>query len=98
MSTTLTTQNLPVHNHNATATLNASTDSATTGTPAGNSLATTTGGSIYRTRVVPDQALNAGSVGVTVSSAGNGAAFDNRTPYLTLRWCIALVGVYPPRN
>nr|WP_255699756.1 tail fiber protein [Jiella avicenniae] len=98
VSTTLTTQNLPAHTHSATATLSASGQTATTASPAGNSLAASSGGSIYRARGAPDQALNSGSVAVTVASAGGGLAFDNRTPYLTLRWCIALEGIYPPRN
>ena len=97
-TTTLTAANLPVHNHLATATLNASSQAGTTATPTGNSLAMTTGGSIYRARVAPDQAMNAGSVSVTIGNSGGGQPFDSRTPYLTLRWCIALVGIFPPRN
>ncbi|NDW03113.1 phage tail protein [Jiella pacifica] len=98
VSTTLTTQNLPAHTHAATATLNASGQAATSATPTGNSLAAATGGNIYRSRGTPDQALNSASVAVSVASAGGGLAFDNRTPFLTLRWCIVLEGLYPPRN
>lgn len=98
VSTTLTAQNLPAHTHGATATLNASGQNASGSNPTGASLAASTGGSIYRTRGAIDQALDPASVQVTVASAGNGQPFDNRTPFLTLRWCIATVGIFPPRN
>jgi microcystin-dependent protein len=34
----------------------------------------------------------------TILSVGGGQPHDNRHPYLTLNWCIALQGVFPPRN
>jgi microcystin-dependent protein len=33
-----------------------------------------------------------------VSMAGSGQAHDNRSPYLTLNYVIALQGIYPSRN
>jgi microcystin-dependent protein len=33
-----------------------------------------------------------------VGSAGNGHPHNNLQPYLTLNWCIALQGIYPPRS
>ncbi len=39
-------------------------------------------------------ALNAGAV----SSFGGGKAHDNMQPYLTLNYCIAVTGIFPPRN
>jgi microcystin-dependent protein len=33
-------------------------------------------------------------IGVT----GGGQPFDNRAPYLGMQWCIALEGVFPPRD
>lgn len=99
VSTTLTLQNLPSHTHAATGTLSASAQPGTTASPGGNSLAASTGGTfIYRSRGSPDQALNPGSVTIAVQNAGGSQPIDNRTPYLTMRWCIALVGVFPPRN
>ena len=97
-ATTLTVQNLPVHTHGVTATLNASGQDGTSATPTGNSLAASTGGtSIYRTRGAPDQALAAASVTVSVANAGGNQSFDTRSPYLTMRWCIATDGIFPPR-
>ena len=33
-----------------------------------------------------------------VAPAGGGHAHNNLQPYLTLNWCIALQGIYPPRS
>ena len=33
-----------------------------------------------------------------VGPAGNGRPHNNLQPYLTLNWCIALQGIYPPRS
>jgi microcystin-dependent protein len=33
-----------------------------------------------------------------IGMAGGSQPFDNRSPYLALQWCIALTGVFPPRN
>jgi microcystin-dependent protein len=34
----------------------------------------------------------------TVSAAGSGTPHANRQPYLTINWCIATQGIFPPRN
>jgi microcystin-dependent protein len=33
-----------------------------------------------------------------VSSAGGGAPHENRMPFLTINYCIALQGIFPSRN
>ncbi|ABC32696.1 Microcystin-dependent protein [Hahella chejuensis KCTC 2396] len=33
-----------------------------------------------------------------LANTGNSGALDNRQPFLTLSFCIALDGIYPPRN
>ncbi len=38
------------------------------------------------------------SVQTDVASAGGGQAIENRPPFLGLRSCIALVGVFPSRD
>lgn len=35
---------------------------------------------------------------VTIGITGNGTRFDNRSPYLTLNYVIALQGIFPSRN
>lgn len=42
----------------------------------------------------PDTALNAASM----DNGGGGGAHPNMQPFLTLNFCIALTGIYPPRN
>jgi microcystin-dependent protein len=34
----------------------------------------------------------------TVTNVGGGQAHENRQPFLTLSWCIALIGIFPSRN
>jgi len=38
--------------------------------------------------------MAAQAIGVT----GGNLPFDNRSPFLTLQWCVALVGIYPSRD
>lgn len=34
----------------------------------------------------------------SIGSTGGSQAHDNMPPYLTLRWCVALQGIFPSRN
>ncbi|MEM8699050.1 MAG: tail fiber protein [Pseudomonadota bacterium] len=49
-----------------------------------------------------DTAMGANSASVTVdgttSSAGNGQAVGIRDPYMVIRYCVVLQGIYPSRN
>ena len=92
---TLTTNNLPAHNH----TLTADTNAASVGTPAGNLLADSGGGQtagapIYSNSGVPNSALNAKSIGV----AGSSQPLPIRNPFLGLNYIICTEGLYPSRN
>jgi len=88
---TLSSTNLPAHNH----ALAASTQVATRRPPPGRMLATdtSTNAEYY---AVPGQvtALSPASIGVT---GGNGP-HENRQPFLTINYCIALQGIFPSRN
>jgi len=86
---TLTQAQMPAHNHH----LFASTGAATSSKPNGDALANTQSTHIYST-VHPAAAMNASSIG----EAGGGKPFGIRQPYLTINYCIAVQGVYPPRN
>lgn len=46
------------------------------------------------TTSAPGTTIRPGAVG----SAGSGAAHDNTQPTLTMNWCIAMVGIFPPRS
>jgi microcystin-dependent protein len=84
---TLTSQQIPAHNHTVGA------SSAATGkNPAGSFPAFTAAGSSYGTTA--DLTMNPAMVG----GGGGNQPHDNMAPYLVLNWCIALEGIYPSRD
>ena len=91
---TLLESQIPVHQHSLNAFNNPPPGNA--GTPANTvSLARSSGGTVYK---LP----SFGAVGAMNSSAlgniGSSQPHNNMQPYLTLNFCIALQGVYPPRT
>lgn len=84
----LISSEMPVHTHQAIA----STNGPTAGPPTGNFWANKTGFAPYGS--APDAAMATGAIG----NAGGGLAHENRSPYLTLNFCIALQGIYPSIN
>lgn len=91
-SVTLTLAELPAHRHN----LNVVTDFANGNMP-GNALpaARTRGGlAIYGSGGSADSALNP----QVVESAGASQPHSNMQPFGVLNFCIALQGIFPPRN
>ncbi|WP_235903585.1 phage tail protein [Pontixanthobacter luteolus] len=64
--------------------------------PAGNALAR--GAQIYSNNSAPDAADALHPQSIAVASGGGGQPHYNVQPYLTLRWCVALQGIYPSRN
>ena len=90
---TLTQAEVPPHTH----ALQADARPADLNNPSPqNSLARSTPGFIYKqpAGAATPQALSPGAVG----SAGGGQPHNNVMPYLTLNFCIALQGIYPPRS
>lgn len=93
---TLLESEIPAHSHNAMCannSVNGDKDS-----PAGNLLAT-----VPLTGSPPAYAPPAGNTVVAMSGnaiapAGGDQPHNNMSPYLTLNFCIALQGVYPPRT
>lgn len=88
---TLLESEIPFHTHSVMADLLLATKS----TAAGNSLARTatpTPGDIYNSSSANQLNPNC------VTPSGGGQPHNNMMPYLTLNWCIALQGVYPPRS
>jgi microcystin-dependent protein len=106
---TLTTQQLPSHTHSlnapidATAALNGTSAAADTTSPAGAMLAEARQPT-YSTSPSGTVSMNGSSVAVSgtvtgdTGATGNGHAVPNMQPYLTMRYCIAVEGLYPPRN
>lgn len=104
-SVALAIANLPRHAHAATTTITSSlrgTNAAgTLTTPQANILAKSGTIKTYGTGVAN---VNLGtssisSTGITkVGATGSGLAFDNRQPYLGMKTCIALQGIFPSQN
>lgn len=99
-SRTLTVAQMPPHAHGITAQLNASGAPGSAPTPAGNLPALSTVGSIYGT--VPQggatEPMASNAITVTESNTGGGQAVDIRQPFLTMRYCVVLQGIFPSRN
>ena len=88
-SVTLTTQQIPVHNH----ALLASTVTGTQNAPAGEVLASGSSVSIYRPQP-PTQALAA----QTLAPSGGSQPHDNMIPFLCINFIISLFGVFPSQT
>jgi len=84
---------IPSHSHG----LMASAQPATRTGPANNSLARipTAGSTPY---LAPAGAPLVSMSGNSIAPAGGDQPHNNMQPYLTLNFCIALQGVYPPRT
>jgi microcystin-dependent protein len=86
---TLLATELPTHAHSA----NCNAGMGDQYGPPGNYWATDAGGNNeYDTNATTTMAAGA------VQNAGGGQPHDNLQPYLTLNFCIAMQGVYPPRS
>lgn len=88
---TLLESELPLHTH----TMQASADPADVqaGSPS-RSLARSSNGNAYNSSAAGLVPLNAASL----APAGGDAPHNNMMPYLTVNFCIALQGVFPPRS
>lgn len=99
---TLTTPQIPSHNHMSV--LKASATNATIGTPTGGSSLATPGALSGRTftgtlgydSAVPAVDLNAASI--AVGNAGGNQFHTNMQPFLCVSHQIALVGIFPSRS
>ena len=96
---TLTTSEMPLHNH----TISASTSSGTSLTAAGNQLGVGKTGTKTSQTVAnlysPNPAkATSGLAGTAMTVAGSGQPHNNLMPYLTLNFCIALQGIFPSRS
>jgi microcystin-dependent protein len=105
---TLTTSQMPPHNHvitlnNLTATANARNTAGNSQSPAGNLPAVEAAGVTATYSNAPANAtMAAGAVTVTgtatASVSGSGLPLQILSPFLTVNYCIALQGIFPSRN
>lgn len=85
---TLTTNEIPQHNH----TVLASNGAVSTGSPAGAFLTSTLNDAMYTAVANANGTLGAPGV------AGGNQPHENMQPYTTLSFCICLFGIFPSRN
>jgi microcystin-dependent protein len=89
---TLLQSEIPAHAHNQMATVEDGTQGTLT---AGITLASSVNGALYQKSVNANLVnMNFQALGVT----GGDLPHNNLMPYLTLNFCIALQGVFPPRT
>ncbi len=86
---TVTTNQLPSHSHDFTA----SSAAGTANTAAGNYLASSASVRVYRP-VGPNVSLNSGSV----TNTGGSQSHNNVGPFQCVHFIIALFGIYPSRS
>lgn len=84
---TITSNQLPAHSH----TFQATSEFAESTTPSGNTLAASTGASIYGSGTAI--AMNA----AIVENTGGSQSHTNVMPYTCMNFIIALLGIYPSR-
>ena len=88
---TLTTQQIPVHNHALVAT----TNTGSLPDPGNNLLArTNTPGVFLYATDVPDVQLNQASI----TPVGGSQPHDNMAPFLVVNYIISLFGIFPSQN
>lgn len=108
-NTTLTTNQMPIHTHAITITLNLQVNN----TKAAESIPTSTYNVLAApydvsndnpiagyTNTAPNTTLNVGTTPAsgTITPAGGSQPFSILQPYTSLYYCIALEGIYPSRN
>ncbi|WP_338554406.1 tail fiber protein [Paenibacillus sp. KS-LC4] len=86
---TLTVEEMPMHTHQ----LSASTETADQITPSGNIWANTPF-TPYAPLSSSNVRMNAGAI----AAVGGSQPHNNMQPYLALNYCIATMGIFPPRG
>ena len=94
-SFTLTVNEMPSHTH--TGTVRASPNAGDTNQPVRNTIALApTGTNAFLDNDPPTNAMHPNTL--DVFPAGGSQPVQKVSPFLAVRWCVALVGVYPSRN
>jgi microcystin-dependent protein len=94
---TLLTTEIPSHNHSFAAT----STQGTTMSSAGNQLAQAhTGGkqASFTGNYLDTSGINVAMSPLSTTVTGGSQPHNNMQPYLTLNFCIAMQGVFPPRS
>ena len=89
-SVTLLQSEIPGHTHN----LLAVGGIADVKAPSGNSFAVSQNGNIYTAAVSPQVTM----AQATLAATGGTSPHNNMMPFLTVNFCIAMQGIFPPRS
>lgn len=93
---TLTTANMPSHNHNPQ--LRAESAPGSTGNPTNNLLGVVVTGADVYAPPVPAAEVNMSSDGIVSNNVGGNQAINNMMPYQAVNYIIALFGIFPSRS
>ena len=93
---TLSVSQIPAHSHGATTTIRGHADPGNSRAPGGNTWAESDDRDY--TDQAPSEELHSGSAQTTIQNTGGGQSHDNQQPYLVVRYCIALTGIFPSIN
>ncbi len=88
---TLTTQQMPSHTHQA----RAQSGDGDSPTPVDNVWSDDLGVS---SATYSSAGVNANMSGAAIDSTGGSQSHENRPPYLTMQYCIAVTGIFPSRS
>lgn len=93
-SNTLLVTQMPAHTH---------TLSVSTAIPCNNANGTTNKPAVYAVNTARGNEFNSATNttttnNLTVSTAGASQPINNMQPYLVMRWCICMQGIFPQRN
>ncbi|MXO56715.1 phage tail protein [Altererythrobacter gangjinensis] len=94
--TTLTIAQMPSHNHTGQVRAESSVI-ADTGNPAGNAIARSTQ-LIYSDAAAPTAAGAFHPDTLVINNNGGGQSSNNMQPYLAMRYCVAIQGIFPSRS
>ena len=106
-ATTLAAAQLPQHTHTIdasamTASARCSGTPGNQGSPVGTVPAVTAGAFATYSNAGADTTMSAAAIAMggtlQAANAGGSQPHDNRQPYLALNYCIALQGIFPPRD
>lgn len=92
-STTLTTSNLPAHNHSPQ--MRIARTNATSTDPDGTYIARAAD-NVYAPNAPTGDLMAAGAI--QESSVGSGTAVNNMMPSLVMNYCVVTAGIFPSRN
>ena len=91
---TLTENQLPSHTHDGR--VRGSTTAPTTNSPNGSTFPTFPSGTNMYTNGADNVTM--ANDEVQIARTGESQPYNNRNPFLSLRYCVVLQGIFPPRN